>query len=257
MRCASFISFVAFFAAFNVSHLEAQVDTQSSTFLETALKVLETTPIQDVTLTASVHRISGAIDETDTGTYEALASGSTKWTLQTSTGPLVETRAWSANTVRAGTWVDQQGKSHALSYHNMMTEASWFFPTLSLARALAPGSGLTVAYIGTATFHGSSVQHLRVTTANLSTPGLTSLSQTEFYLDALTLQPVGFSYNDHPDNTALVNIPVDVVLSDYKLLGGTTLPTEIKQYRNNALALDITVQNVAINTGLTITPTAE
>ena len=257
MRCASLMSLVALLAVFLVPNLKAQVDTQSSTVLEAALKVLETAPIQDVTLTASVHKIAGLTNETDTGTFEALASGSTQSTLQTPTGPLVETRVWSAHAVRTGSWVDQSGKSHALSYHNMMTEPSWFFPTLSLARALASDSGLTVTYLGIATYHGSTVQHLRVTTADLSTPEITSLSQTEFYLDALTMQPVGFSYNDHPDNTALVNIPVDVVFSEYKLLGSVNLPTEIKQYRNNALALEVQVQTAVVNTGLTITSAAQ
>lgn len=241
----------------DASYLNAQADTQSATFLAAALKAVEAVPIKDVKLTASVRRIAGSMDETGTATYEALSSGSTQSVVQTSTGPLTEIRAWSANGVRTGTWVDQQGKSHTMAYHNMMVEPSWFFPTLTLARALDASSGFTISYVGLETFHGTSVQHLRIATTNLSTPLITALSQTELYLNALTLQPAGLAYNDHPDNTALVNIPIEVVFSGYQLLGGILLPTDIEQYRNNALAQAVTVQSAVINTGLTITPTAE
>lgn len=200
--------------------------------------------------------MAGSSDETDSATFEATRSGSTNLSYRTSSGPLTESRIWLAGGARAGTWVDPQGASHAIAYHNMTTEPFWFFPVMIVQDALSGENNVVASYVGAGTFNGAAVHHLRlvaVPPGAASAPGLIeALSQTELYLDPGTLLPVGLTYRDHPDGTLTVDIPVEVLFSAYLAMNGVEVPTQIEQLRSNSVTLDLQVQSVAINAGVVL-----
>ena len=72
----------------------------------------------------------------------------------------------------------------------------------------------------------------------------------EIFLDATTLLPAAIAYNIHPDNNALLDIPVELRFSDFRSTNGTQIPFHIQKFINNSLALDLQFQSVALNTGL-------
>jgi hypothetical protein len=237
-----------------------QGDAPSISYLQTALKTLESSPIHDVSLSLQANRIAGSSNETVSATFEAVVPGSTRLVYQMSNGPLTETRLWSANAIRTGNWIDPKGASHTISYHNMMTEPFWFFPAMIVEHTLGGGTQF-VSYIGPDTFNEVAVQHLRTvaiaSSASNNTQQIQILSQTELYLDAGTLLPVGVTFKDHPDSTLTVDIPVKVVFSAYQSMSGTLVPTHVQQFRNNALTLDLHIQNATVNTGVTLTSPVE
>ena len=76
------------------------------------------------------------------------------------------------------------------------------------------------------------------------------LTQTEIYLDASTLLPAAVDLNIHPDNNALLDIPIEIRFSDYRPVNGAQIPFHIQQFINNSLALDLKFESAALNAGL-------
>ena len=72
------------------------------------------------------------------------------------------------------------------------------------------------------------------------------------YLDSSSLLPVALSFNTHPDNNALLNIRVEVDLSNYQVVKGVQIPFRIQKFLNGSLFLDLTIQSASVNTGLTV-----
>lgn len=72
----------------------------------------------------------------------------------------------------------------------------------------------------------------------------------DFFLDPATLLPLAISFNTHPDDNALRDIPVEIRFSDYRLVNGVQVPFHIQKFLNGSLSLDVQVQNVVINSGL-------
>ena len=226
----------------------AQADETSAAFLGSTVKVLGGAAVKDVMLTGTAEQIAGSSMQNVPFTIQTLLSGS----VQFKYGAQTETRVVDSNGIWQGSWTDTEGKVHPLAYHNMMAEPSWFFPMLSTLRALNSSGGPTVTYVGAETFRGTAVQHVRFVYTSSTDPQLQALAQSELYLDAVTLLPVGLTYNDHPDKSLAIDIPVTILYSGYQTLGGLLVATHVQQFRNNALSLDLAIQNVALNTGLTI-----
>jgi hypothetical protein len=79
------------------------------------------------------------------------------------------------------------------------------------------------------------------------------MTQIDLYLDPATFLPARIRFNIHPDNNALMDIPVSIEFSSYQSMGGGVVPMHIAKYINNTLALDARVQHVSLNTGLSLT----
>jgi len=141
--------------------------------------------------------------------------------------------------------------------HNLLSEPAWFFPVFVVARGLSP-SGYVVAYIGQETKDSLAVQHLAISQDFSSVPGADSetfqhLSQIDLYLDATSLLPVALAFNIHPDDDMLLDISVEIRFSDYRPVNGAQVPFHVQKFLNNGLVLDLQLQSVAINTGLSPT----
>jgi len=131
---------------------------------------------------------------------------------------------------------------------------SGLFPAFALANLLA--SQNTVAtYLGQETRNGAPVIHL---SAYQQHPGITGdtaalpqhLSQIEIFLDPTTLLPATIAFNTHPDNNALLDIPIELDFSDYRVVNCIQVPFHIQKSINNSITLDLQFQNISINTGL-------
>jgi hypothetical protein len=227
--------------------------TQAATLLtQSAAALTGRVALSDVTLSGTARRIAGSDDESGTVVLTATATGSSKLALSFASGNRNEVRSNSSNGP-TGSWSGPDGASRPISYHNLMTD-SGLFPAFALATLLV--SQNTVAtYIGQETRNGSSVIHLSAQqqlpnqTAKVATL-LQHLSQMNIYLDSTTSLPVSLAYNIHPDNDAGLDIPIEIVFSDYRIVNGIHVPFHIQKFINNSLALDLQFQNVTTNSGL-------
>src|SRR6266481_1823256 len=103
---------------------------QGPVVLQQALAALAgATSIADVTLTGAARRIAGSDDETGTAVLKALATGEAQMDFGFPSGQRSEART-NSNNVPAGTWTGPDGTVHLQSQHNLMTDSSWFFPSL-------------------------------------------------------------------------------------------------------------------------------
>src|SRR2546430_6247283 len=84
-------------------------------------------------------------------------------------------------------------------------------------------------------------------------PSFAHLTQVDFFLDSTTLLPVAVTFNIHPDDNAMLDIPVEIRFSDYRPVNGPYIPFHIQKYLNNGLCLDFLADSVNLNTGLTST----
>ncbi len=138
-----------------------------------------------------------------------------------------------------------------MAWHNCLTDASWFFPSLSsLASAGSPAILLT--FVGQGSWQGIAVQHIRSTLQ--ATSGVTQLEQQlsaiDYYLDASSFLPVGVAFNAHPDTDMTAVVPVQIVFSNYQTISGFQVPLHIQKFLNGSLLLDISVVSITFNSGL-------
>jgi hypothetical protein len=209
--------------------------------------------ISDVTLTGTATRTAGSDVETGTITLKALGTTNSRMDLVESGGTRSEIRT-AASGFPQGTWIGLDGTSHTMAGHNLMTDAVWFFPAFSIV-SQAASTNVVATYVDAETRNGVSVQHLRFaqppSVTGDPTGLLTSLTAEDVYLDASSLLPVAILFNTHPDNNAASNIAVEIDFSNYQASSGVEVAQRIQELLNNNLFLDITVQSVALNSGLT------
>ncbi len=250
MHVARFLlSFVLAASILIPTGAQTTTSTQSSPlpvqYLQRALVALSaSTPTSDVTLTGSAHYIVGGDDETGTATLKAMA-GASRIDLNLSSGPRSEVVNTSASP--AGTWSGPDGVSHAMAFHNLLTAPVWFFPAYSITHALS--AGYVATYVGHETREGQAVEHVTISqTSTLQT--MAHLSQMDFFLDSTTFLPVAVTFNIHPDNNALLDIPIEVRFSDYRAVNGVQIPFHVQKFLNNGLILDLQFTTAVLNTGL-------
>src|SRR5262249_6025086 len=140
------------------------------------------------------------------------------------------------------------------AYHNLIADSSWFFTPFALGRFLGSFS-YSVSSATQETKSGQAVLHITVVQQFPNLPSeiaaqMRHLSQMDIFLDASTLLPVALAYATHPDNDMGLDIPIEIRYSDYRKVNGVQVPFRVQKYLNNGLALDLQLQSVAINSGL-------
>jgi hypothetical protein len=208
--------------------------------------------LTDVTLSGTARRIAGSDDESGTAVLKALATGASRTDLTLPGGNRSEVLNTSSS-APVGAWAGPDGVSHPIAYHNLLTAPAWFFPVFPIASGLS--TGYVATYIGHETRNGQAVEHLTVSQAPTTPapPGALSfehLSQVDFFLDSATFLPAAITFNIHPDDNALLDIPVMIDFSSYTSVSGSQVPFHIQKYINNSLALDIQFDNAVLNSGL-------
>lgn len=253
-------------------------DPQAVALIQKSLTALTNgTLVTDVTLTGTAHRIAGSDDETGTGTLTATALGDSKVALSFPSGNRTEIRNHSAiplpgsfasvdglaapptqTALPVGAWSGPDGAMHGMAAHNFLTDPTWFFPALTLARLTNPP--YVLSYVGVEPFNGT--QAIHVTAAQRVAPTLNGqapfelppltqhLSQIDFYFDSSTLLPLAIAFNEHPDTNALADIPVEVQFSSYQAVQGAQVPRHVQRFINNGLVLDLQIDSAVLNSGL-------
>jgi hypothetical protein len=207
---------------------------------------------RDVTLSGTVHHISGDIDENGTVSLEAVAAGASKIVLDLPSGQFIEVRDLTAN-APAGRWSRGDGVNHPIAVHNLFNEPSWFSPVAIVSRLLFSRNSVA-SLVGTETLGSQSVQHITVyqvpPATELSKDTYPHLTQVDLYLDSATFLPAAVRYDIHPDDNESADIPVEIVFSDYQSAQGTQVPHHIQRLINNGLTLDVQIESVTLNSGL-------
>jgi hypothetical protein len=235
----------------------ASSSPQAVQLLQGALKAL--TPnaaTADVTLSGTAHYIAGSDDETGTATLKATAAGASRLDLNLPSGSRSEVNN-SSSQPPIGKWSGPNGISHDIALHNLLTEPAWFFPTFLVLHGLS-SSGRVVTYVGHETLDGQAVEHLTISQpsavqAPAGAPDLGQLTETDLLLDSSTFLPAAMTFNIHPDDDMLIDIPIEVRFLDYRSVNGAQVPYHVQKFLNNGLVLDLQFQNAVINSGLSAT----
>lgn len=237
------------------SPITAQSDPKALVLTNQAILALTGgTPIADVTLTATVKRGTGTNQQTGSATLKARGTSQGRVDASTPT-PFREIRNDPSG---ASYWYGADSTWHAMSIHNCWTDAAWFFPALS-SLGTSSNPGAVVSYVGQQSLGGIQVNHIRfsrtvTTTAQQPASSnvlIAHLSTVDVYLDANSSLPVAETFNMHPDDDAGKDLPAQVMYSDYRNVKGVMVPFHIQEYLQGSLLLDVTVNSVVFNTGLT------
>lgn len=252
----------------------ATSDPQAVALIQKALAALTGgASLTDVTLTGSARRIAGSDDETGTATVMGLTGGYSKVTLNLPSGLNVEIRNPSGTPIAGalppgtappqtpqpvGAWSGPDGVLHGEAPHNLVTDATWFFPALTLGRIANPP--YVLSYIGSESFGGQQAIHVQAAQqvapalnggAAVEIPPLIQhLSQLDVYFDPSTLLPLALVFTQHPDTQAFVDIPIQIQFSNYQNAQGAQVPHRVQKFINNGLVLDLQFENVVLNSGL-------
>jgi len=258
MRVARFVFSLSISFLVSISLAAQQTATSSPQALQLLQRSLSALvggqTLTDVTLSGTARRIAGSDDESGTATLRAISGDAGRMDLSLPSGPRIEILN-STTIPTTAYWSGPDSVSHPIGYHNLLTDSAWFFPAFGIANRLS-ATGYVATYIGQETRNGQAVQHVSVSqSSSFQTPpgvvALPHLSQVDFFLDSTTLLPAAITFNIHPDDNALLDIPIEVRFSDYRAVGGSQVPYHIQKYLNNGLALDFQVQTVTLNSGLT------
>lgn len=250
---AVFLLFPASYAAKQATGAAAQ--SQATTLLtQSAAALTGAVAISDVTLNGNVQSIAGSDGESGTVVLKAMAAGESLMDLTLSGGNRSEIRSFDSNGNPIGAWSGPDGVQHAISYHNLLTDSSWFFPAMTLRR-LVNTTGIVGTYVGQETLNGQPVVHIFFSQPPAGATGsnaalMQHLTQMDFYLNPTTLLPVALSFTTHPDDNELLDIPVQIQFSNYQNTGGVQIPFHVQKFLNGTLLLDLQVQSAALNSGL-------
>jgi hypothetical protein len=211
--------------------------------------------LSDVTLTGTARRIAGSEDESGTFTYKSLSSGAARFDFSYPSGLRSEVHT-DVSSGLAGSWSGPDGNTHPLALHNLVNRSD-IFPAFTLAQ-LASSQNLVIVLVGQETKNGHSTYHLSAFLQEFpylsqKFTGLPQrLTQTEIFIDTSTLLPVAFDFNTHPDDDLGVNLPVELLFSDYRSTSGSQIPFRIQKFLNNGLILDLQFQSAVVNSGLSL-----
>lgn len=245
------------FLAASVAQQTPASSAQALALLQQALAALNPgTPTTDVTLSGTAHSIAGGDDETGTATVKAV-TGASRIDLNFPSGARSEIQNGNGSSP-VGTWSGPDGVAHPISFHNLLTDPVWFFPQFPIAHRIS-GSGYLVSYVGHETLDSLAVEHIMISQTPIpqtpaDTPTITHLSQMDYFLDSTTFLPVALTFSIHPDNNALLDIPIEVRFSDYRAVNGGQVPFRVQRLLNNGLVLDLQFDKALVNTGLSTSP---
>jgi hypothetical protein len=227
----------------SASWLLAQQTATPQSALASALAGLGAANIQGSSLSGNAELIAGTTDATGSFTASCAVNGSSQLQLQLSSASSTETRQITGG-VPTGNWVDSQSVKHSMAIHNLYTPESWFCPHIALSRLLQ-NSSLAIQFVGNESKNGASVAHYSLAATAPDTAMLdvlqAHLTQTDIYLDPATLRPVALDFNIHPDNNALIDIPVEIRFSNYTNMNGVWIPSTVERYVNSTLTLTLQV----------------
>lgn len=132
----------------------------------------------------------------------------------------------------------------ALRSHITYTTLPYYIPIVVLARALAD-SRYSVRFVGQASVSGRPAAEvsLKVDAGVLEN----ALSEQKWFFDSATGLPLRVEYRLPSTVYELQSIPAVMELSDYRMVGGVTVPFTITSYEDGAAVATATISSVAFN----------
>jgi hypothetical protein len=225
-------------------------DPQALTLIASSLKALTGgVVVNDVTLQATASYVAGSDEESGTASLTARNKQESRLQLNLDAGPRQEIRNGPA-----GAWSGPDGVSRCMSTHNCWTDASWFFPALTL-EAISANAQLTLSYLGPDSSKGKPLLHVRaalVQTADSAVASATilRLSTMNLYFDPQSFLPLVLDFNVHPDGDPGTDIPVEIQFGNYQSSNGGLVPFHIQKYLQGSLTLDLTISSVLLDSGV-------
>ncbi len=225
-------------------------DPQALNLIASALKAL-TGPVavNDVTLQAIASYVAGSDEETGTATLTARGNQESLVQLNLSGGARQEIRKGFLG-ARSGS----DGAIQCMATYNCWTDASWFFPALTL-QAISADPTLAVSYIGPGSAKGMPLLHVRVARVlSADSPAASAeivrLSSMDIYFDPQSFLPLVLDFNIHPDKDGSTNISVEIQFGNFQSTSGVLAPLRIQKLLQGTLTLDLTVTSVLLNSGV-------
>jgi len=225
-------------------------DPQALALIASSLKALTgRVAVHDVIMEATANYIAGSDEESGTATLTARGNQQSSVQLNLDGGTRQEIRNGPA-----GAWSGPDGTAHSTATHNCWTDASWFFPALTL-EAVASDPQTAISYLGPDTSKGEPLLHLRLMRAPpRQSAGVTihtlGLSAMDIYLDPNSFLPMVIDFDTHPDIDANTTIPVEILFGNFQRNSGGLVPLHIQKHLQGTLLLDLVVTNVALNAGV-------
>jgi len=225
-------------------------DPQALTAIASSLKALTGgTTVNDVILQTTASYVAGSDEEAGTATLTASGNQLSLVELSLSGGTREEIRDGPA-----GVWIGTDGTAHSMFVNNCWTDASWFFPVLTLEAASA-NPQTSVSYLGPDTSKGATLLHLRFASVlagqdPTDTALVATLSTMDVYLDPQSFLPLVLDFNAQPDTGIGLNVPVEIRFGNFQNVSGALVPFRIQKYLQGSLLHDLTVTTVTVNSGV-------
>ncbi len=225
-------------------------DPKALTLIASSLNALSgSVSVNDATLQATAAYVAGSDQESGGAILIGHVNQESIVQLSLSGGTRQEIR----NGI-AGTWSGPDATVHSMPIHNCWTDASWFFPTLTL-EAIYADPQVAVSYLGPDTSKGATMLHLQAARllpgqSASTTTLIQTLSSMDIYFDPQSFLPLVLDFNTHPDTDANTNLPVEIQYGNFQNANGALVPFHIQKFVQRTLLLDLTVSNVLVNSGV-------
>jgi hypothetical protein len=225
-------------------------DPKALTLIASSLNALSgSVSVNDATLQATAAYVAGSDQESGGAILIGHVNQESIVQLSLSGGTRQEIRNGPA-----GAWSGPDATVHSMAIHNCWTDASWFFPTLTL-EAISADPQVSVAYLGPDTSKGATMLHLQAARllpgqSASATTLIQTLSSMDIYFDPQSFLPLVLDFNTHPDTDANTNLPVEIQCGNFQNAKGALVPFHIQKFVQRTLLLDLTVSNVLVNSGV-------
>ena len=253
MRLAVGLSLALCLASLAPAQNQTVSDQQALTLAAQAITAMTGgIAVTDITVSGNATWIAGSDYETGTATLLAKGTTESRVVLNLGSGTRTEIRnALSGFT--QGKWLNPNGASGLMAWHNCQTDVAWFFPVLSSLANLS-NPVFIFSYVGQESWNGLPAYHLTISQrppanskAALPVQALTAM---DFYLDSGSLLPLAVDFNAHPDTDMNSNIPMEIRFASYQVINGIRIPFHIQRLINGGLSVDLVFTSAAINSGL-------
>jgi hypothetical protein len=221
-------------------------DAAAFAAMQSAIAAMGGAPPSDSIAVGTITTVAGSTTENGTVVFQTRGSDQTSEQIQTSSG---FTSVYSQG--RAS--LTASGSSSTLPVESAITTQCPYFLLPLLAASIA-NPDTAFKYVALETTNGSSVQHVQFWNTFSSIPDLQPLaefSHRDLWLDATSGLPRRISFTRRPAGASGPSLRVDVMFSDYRNVGGLFYPYSIHVALNGTAWASISIQNVALNTGLT------
>lgn len=200
----------------------------------------------DSAATGRVTLVEGS--KTETGKFRVLTRGANQTAEVIDTSEVTETAVYSGGNAgsKEGTTVKP------LQLELAVTSQSGVFPLVVVAEALSDSS-FAFEYVGLEDLDGSAAHHIRFwrVFVDPAVKHLEEFSSKDLWIDGTTALPRKLAFVRRAAAGATPGILTEVTYSDFRNLGGVLYPFQAQKSLNGTPWATITIDSVALNTGLT------